>query len=266
MLVMAGTLNAMGHVSTMWSTNFIPTALAHTIRGAESIVVALMSSAIGLSVLQLRHWVIILFIFVGIATDSVQDALAPQASSESLMILGVAFAIGADLFLGTRTVLGKMYGKFTGQRARYLVLCRYGVVVLLLPTLLSGATPEHYLSTNNIIACVGHITYSEASFFVLSRMDPVSHGVLKTFSRACIVLSTAIVFHYSLTLLKAVSLMLTFTGILLYACNKPKGASGFELSASARAELTKYGSDTLPALIVCVLLLFSSFAEEPQHA
>eukprot|EP00975_Prorocentrum_lima_P042370 8902572-Prorocentrum_lima.AAC.1 len=60
--------------------------------------------------------------------------------------------------------------------------------------------------------------------------------------------------------------MLTFTGILLYACNKPKGASGFELSASARAELTKYGSDTLPALIVCVLLLFSSFAEEPQHA
>ena len=222
MTLVAGFCNALGHTCTMWATDFIPTALAHTIRATETFFVALGSVYFGTSSLALKHWLLMGVITAGIGVDSLLDALSTNVPG-ALFALGIGAAMSANLLLSTRTIFSKAQGQIFGERVRYLDLCYYGAFVLAAPALFTETPLALYFSAPNVTATVCHVMYSESSFYVLSRLDPVSHGMVKIASRLTIILTTAIAFHYDLSVVKAGGFAVALSGIVVYAANKPKG-------------------------------------------
>ena len=98
LLILSGILNALGHTLTMWSTTLIPVSLAHSIRATELCVVAIISSFTGMTQLQLKHWLLLLLITIGIAIDSVKDAQLALSyeSLDSATLLGILGSFSAN--------------------------------------------------------------------------------------------------------------------------------------------------------------------------
>ena len=71
-------------------------------------------------------------------------------------------------------------------KVRYSEVAFYGALLLAVPALTSGTTWAQYSSRPNVAGAALHVCYNEFSYLALSRMSPVSHGIVKFGSRLCV--------------------------------------------------------------------------------
>ena len=137
--------------------------------------------------------------------------------------MGCALAMSSNILLACRSVFTKLLAKQIGTKISYTDICTSGAVVLFIPVLYSGDSLSLFYTKENLIATVCHICYCECSFAVLNLVAPLSHSMIKVFSRLIIIGSTIFFYKYEVTVFKALSLSMALAGLIFYVKNKPSG-------------------------------------------
>jgi len=214
----------------MFATGLIPTTLAHMLRSTESLFIAAILVSSGHQKLSLWSTASIVVVFIGVYLESVEEMNRNLMSSEKFTsLLGISLALMSNVNLGMRALAVKSYNSTSDVKASYYTVCSYGAICLLPAFCWVNKSMLILTCPENIVACIFHLIYSEASFYVLSKVDAASHGFIKMGSRVAIVLSTAVAFKFEITPLRSIGLLLIASGIISYVFGKPKSSSEFEL-------------------------------------
>ena len=253
LLHLAGAWNALGHCSTMFSTGLIPTTLAHMLRSTESLFIAALLVSSGHQKLSFWSTVSIVVVFIGVYLESVEEMNRTSMSSEKFIsLLGNSLALMSNVNLGMRALAVKSYNSTSDVKASYYTVCSYGAICLLPAFCWVNKSMLILTCPENIVACIFHLIYSEASFYVLSKVDAASHGFIKMGSRVAIVLSTAVAFKFEITPLRTIGLLLISSGIISYVFGKPKSSSEFEFPQYLLKRTR------IAVLATCIMLIIST--------
>ena len=254
LVMLAGFLNAFGHVSTMWATDLIPVGLVHAIRSSECYFVALILSYGGFANIKARHWLIILVSCLGLFIYSISDVVFLDETSSFRMCSGILFAVAANGSFAWRNIIVNISTEVSTARTDYGTLCRYGAVLLILPSLTSGVSIEKLMSRVNVEAACLHVVYSSFSFYVLSSVKALAHSILKVLSRVIIIIATWFSFDGTLDLARGGGLLITIIGIVSYSFMDGIKSTTVTLVQSYR-ELTSDGTSKSNIILYGAFLL-----------
>jgi hypothetical protein len=148
-----------------------------------------------------------------------------QYSSRSFTNIGLSFAIANVCVTTLRSVLLKVYT--CNPDKLYFHVSAYGALALVPVTLFfrQDFSPRFWLmSSNLLIGVVSFIAYNLASFFVLSKVDPVFHASLNVLKRGITISVTILILPRELLPWQLVGIGITFVALGVYVYGRSQSS------------------------------------------
>ena len=169
-----------------------------------------------------------------------------QISSSNFTLLGLAFALFNVALTSVRSVLLKIYTY--NPSISYFHISTCGLLMLMPATLVRQDFPlwEWMTSPNLLFGIVSFTGYNFASFFVLSKVDPVFHAACNVLKRSVtVVISLLVLPRGTLSSQQLVGIGITLIALAVYAFGRSIPSDNLKLS---KRRMSFYGLTLVLAL------------------
>jgi len=226
-----------GQVATVASLGAGAVSFTHVVKALEPAVNAVASAVLLGQIFHPVVYLSLLPVFAGVGLASASELSFTTFALMTAMASNVFFALRNVIASKTGSVGEMGEGTITRKSNQLCVLTIVATsvlfpVVLVIPGgLLSfseawTAALEKTSASNLIymfLASGFHFfMYQMSSFWVLSQVQPITHSVLNTLKRVCIIVVSIIVFRNPVTFQGALGTAIAIGGVMLYVLTKAK--------------------------------------------